>query len=355
MKKFLIVLFSAVLVFYLLLAAAVRPLVLKAVELAMREDEKHKVQISELKFRNAYLSSLRSVTVSGISVKFRFLSGDEFLEHREFNISLNKAVFALRNLKQRKFGLQLSGLSVRTVEDNEDRNKLEYVEGQNLEIKFVLDFLHPETISEQMKNWSKGMGDLLLKGKTNWPVEFSGATYISFHDKPIPVRMSVQKRGDEYALIIYEKDIKDMAAKMNEQITNAEINLITKYPLRAPALLKLSDYAFRAAQEAHLKQSDVSENTYRHVVWSYRLTRQYGEVFAKEVTDAHEATDLEGDRDIDLRNNAVGRSYAKEGIPESSILNRLLTDPGAVLDESEWPKMKYRTLAEPHKRTVPES
>jgi hypothetical protein len=356
MKKFLIVLASLIVLFYLTLSLALKPLTAKAIAIALRDDEKHGVKISELTFKNAYVSSYKGLTWSALSAKFQFISNDKFLEKRQFEVSLDKLTLRLKNLKQRKFGLKVDGLDVKTIQlEDEEKDKLEYVEGQNLEIKFVLDFLNPSTIPNQVKSWIKGLGDLMLTGRTTWPVEFSGATYITFRGQPAKIRLSVKREGDLYALVMYQQDLKSLASRMREQVTDAEIDLIAKYPLRAPALLKLSDYASKAAAEANKKEPDVSENTYRHVVWSYLLTRQYGERFAIEVTNAHEATDNEGDRDIDLRNNLVGRSYALKGMPEKSILARLLTDPNAVLDASEWPKMKYRKFADPAKQRVPQS
>jgi hypothetical protein len=70
----------------------------------------------------------------------------------------------------------------------------------------------------------------------------------------------------------------------------------------------------------------------------------YGEQFAKEVTDAHEAyADEEELKKAgrmswnsasyqDLVNNGVGRQYAAMGYPESSILGRVLTDPAIIRD-----------------------
>jgi hypothetical protein len=73
----------------------------------------------------------------------------------------------------------------------------------------------------------------------------------------------------------------------------------------------------------------VPEDTYRHVFWSYLLAREFGDEFARALTDAHEQTDARRpplDRELDLRNNAVGRDYARRGIPEHQILAHLLDD-----------------------------
>ena len=50
------------------------------------------------------------------------------------------------------------------------------------------------------------------------------------------------------------------------------------------------------------------------------------------MTDAHEAAagNTEADRRMDQNNNAVGRRYAGEGLEESQILGRVLSDPDVV-------------------------
>ena len=78
----------------------------------------------------------------------------------------------------------------------------------------------------------------------------------------------------------------------------------------------------------------VPEGSYRHILWNYLLTRQFGAEFAKKVTDAHEIGDREGESDaihrVDFHNNAIGIRYALEGIPEAEVLPRVLSDRNVV-------------------------
>lgn len=345
-KKILLSVLAVIAVFYLVLTFSVRPLTEKAVRLALREGKKQGVDVSELDFREAYLESPNSIAWAGINGRFRFVSRGEELKNREFQISVDRIILKFKNLKQRKFGVSASGLSIRTSEA--EGGKLEYIEGQDLDIKFVLDFFHPRTIPHQMRAWAKGLGDLLTSGKTVWPVEFSGTTYFAFHGKPARARLSVKKEGDEYRLVMYEQDLKDVARQFGEHVTDAEVNLTARYPLRAPKLLRISDYAAKAAAAAAKGQPELSQNCYRHVIWSYLLTKEYGADFAKQVTDAHEdGPDIEGDRDIDLRNNEVGRRFALEKIPETAVRSRLLTDKWAVLNAAYWPKVQHRKPPKP--------
>ena len=59
----------------------------------------------------------------------------------------------------------------------------------------------------------------------------------------------------------------------------------------------------------------------------------FEESFAKEVTDAHEIgaeSNSEFDHKMDYNNNALGRKYAKQGIKEADVQQRVLTDPNII-------------------------
>lgn len=334
-----------VFIFYAVIAVAVTPLSHRALDMISDKADKIGMKLHKIYFESVVISSPIELTWKEAVAQVTFPDKEFFLSGKVISVSAEKFSLRIKNLQKRKFGLNIQGLTLQIV-DQAEEDPMEYIEGQNLELKFELHSMKPDEISKQAKNWANGLSDLLIYGKTTWPITFSGATHLTFRGKPARVRLSVHPEGDHYALSLYRQDLNELAKRLVEPITEAELDLISKYPLRAPALLKISDYAALSARAASKKIPTVSENCYRHVLWSYLLTKQFGVEFAKTLTDAHEAAtvDGEGDRDIDLRNNEVGRSYALEKIPEASILPRLLTDPRAVLNAKEWPKMKNAKL-----------
>ncbi|WP_238314615.1 DUF6973 domain-containing protein, partial [Methylobacterium crusticola] len=81
----------------------------------------------------------------------------------------------------------------------------------------------------------------------------------------------------------------------------------------------IKDYAETTAHNAHAKDRTIPEDAYRHVLWSYLLTKEFGPAFASRVTDAHEqgpTGNTPKERKQDYHNNAVGRRYAREGISQ---------------------------------------
>jgi len=81
-------------------------------------------------------------------------------------------------------------------------------------------------------------------------------------------------------------------------------------PRAAPAALAQT----AELEAARLKARDplFPDDAYRHVYWSWLLTREFGAAFAERVTDAHEEGTTyeygEAARRMDLRNNALGAS-----------------------------------------------
>lgn len=116
-------------------------------------------------------------------------------------------------------------------------------------------------------------------------------------------------------------------------LTDAEVELYSKYPDRMMRLKEIANYASEMARIEHAKDILVSEDAYRHVLWSWLLTKEYGEQFAKKVTDAHEAIgskNTEAQHIMDYKNNEIGIKYALEGIEEQDILPKMMDDPDVI-------------------------
>ncbi|MBE2216053.1 MAG: hypothetical protein IAE82_19425 [Opitutaceae bacterium] len=130
------------------------------------------------------------------------------------------------------------------------------------------------------------------------------------------------------------EDVKRVSAGYRQPLTESEIDLVSQYPTLAPVLLLISDQAKREAAARRQADRSFPEDAFRHVYWSYLLTREFGAEFAQVVTDAHEigATYEKGEANLrmDLANNAVGRDYALAGVAEGDVVRRVLEDVRVV-------------------------
>lgn len=89
---------------------------------------------------------------------------------------------------------------------------------------------------------------------------------------------------------------------------------------------KIGKEAFSTSEKRFDTESaeDGHQDAFRHAYWNARMTKEYGEKFAKDFATAHEGTSNKSDREaMDLYNNEVGRRIATEN-PHAS--NKELAD-----------------------------
>jgi hypothetical protein len=152
------------------------------------------------------------------------------------------------------------------------------------------------------------------------------------YKKAVSAEVSVFSGMDKKDIRSFARELR-AAGHVDKDLTEAEIAIVHRYPEEAPKIAQITKYAKDKSEEARRKDPRVPEDAYRHVLWSYLLTKEFGAEFAKEITDAHEfgATgNTPRERRMDLMNNEAGRRYALEGYPEDSILERVMRDPKVI-------------------------
>jgi hypothetical protein len=252
-----------------------------------------------------------------------------------------KIVLSLESLLYRTFLMTVEGLNLALnnkysmSRSEEDRPAWGRVEVRGLTLFFQLDFLKPWEISSQLSWIFKNIVDLLNEGRCSLALTFSGVSTFSVRGKPFTAELRTELEDWETIIVMDEADVRVISQEfdLRKPLTSAEVKLLSRNPLRAPRLIKIKQFARAVSTGEHEKDPAVPEDAYRHVLWSYLLTREYGPDFAKKVTDAHEEGRTGNTRDerlMDINNNRVGRDYAKSGYPETSILALLMYNPEVI-------------------------
>jgi len=174
----------------------------------------------------------------------------------------------------------------------------------------------------------------LQEGKTHIPFGFRAKSTFKIGGSVVKADITTQKQGGYYFLVMSPDDLRKIAAMIHADLTEEEIRLVSLRPLLAPALFKITNYARTQSEMAYAKDATVPEDAYRHVLWSFLLTKEFGPEFAERVTNAHEIgavnRNTEADHRMDYNNNKVGREYAKAGYAEALILQKVRTDPQVI-------------------------
>jgi len=174
---------------------------------------------------------------------------------------------------------------------------------------------------------------LFSDGKTVIPATLSGILHFKMAQEAVRARVYTQIRSDGYyALQVNEEFFQTMAWYNRLDMTEAEARLLSKNPMRMPRLINIMDKAKQESQR-YAEVPTIPEDAYRHILWSYLLTKAYGPDFAKQVTDAHEigdTTSTEAEHQMDYKNNAIGREYALANVKQHEVLTRLLDDANVI-------------------------
>ncbi|OGW87330.1 MAG: hypothetical protein A3C35_08600 [Omnitrophica bacterium RIFCSPHIGHO2_02_FULL_46_11] len=305
------------------------------------------VEIADAKFSQVKWNPWRTIVWRNFKGDIKTTQEDSLSAKREFVLSVDEAALQLKSLGDRKFVLTARGLSAvfrrpasnvpGISEDEEDR-----IDTGHLKIPFQLDFLNPKAGASGLRILMQDLAGLITHGKTGVAVQFSAVSNVMAKGKTFKVRLGIRQEGDQYYLIMDREDIRVIAEELTkgtqERVSEAELDLVSQHPLLAQELLMIQDYAQNMAEQAHRLNPDISEDPYRHVLWSYLLTKAYGPDFAERVTDAHEVGDSkegEADHKMDYNNNAVGRRYALAGYSEPSLLDRVMSDSDVILSSRE--------------------
>ncbi len=194
--------------------------------------------------------------------------------------------------------------------------------------------LEPRRLADSLAVLEDDVRRLLREGAFRVPARIEGVARFPVETTWHEVHVRSRAELGETRLLIDEADVRAIARSFNLPLTAAETALVAANPVRAPGLLRISQGAKEAAEALHARDPGYPYDAYRHVLWSWRLTRAYGPEFAERVTDAHEVGSTyefgEANRLMDLHNNAVGRAWALAGVPERELVRRVLTDPGVV-------------------------
>ncbi len=177
------------------------------------------------------------------------------------------------------------------------------------------------------------MSTLFNTGITSAHIELAGKIWITLGNKESQIKIRTEPTREGTVLTLNRNDLKRLSFYFGERLSEAEIEIVAVNPMIANKLLGIKDYARQTSQKALLANPAVPEDAYRHVLWSYLLTKEFNPDFAKIVTDAHEeglTGNTPQDQDMDYNNNAVGRKYAGLGIPESEIFLMVMRDPKVI-------------------------
>ena len=203
-------------------------------------------------------------------------------------------------------------------------------------ISAPLPVLDPE---QAIRNTLGRLESLFDENEVKADFNFSG--YVTVHvkkDESIAALLYTENLGDGVRRLRFRrKDLEKIVEKANFRVSDGMLDILSEYPLRAPVLVAISHKAKKDAELKKKQDAHYPDDAFRHITWSYNLTKTFGPEFAKQVTDSHETLDgnTPSERLMDFHNNAVARNLVAEGLKSDALEQIILSDPRVIRNPNE--------------------
>jgi len=302
----------------------------KAMAQLAQEAEQRGVEVKLPDFGSVWLSGFLSATWSDVSAVVNLQTGEMKDRRRMWDMQIDRATVDWDF--DNRGALVAQGIKFVRNSNEPGKEKLadRSIEFKQVDLQFPLELQDPRAV---IKSLLPEFVRLTEDGTTSLPLGIEGVIAITFKNQPVQLHLRTARKGDDTVVVLNRDDVAALAPLFKGKLTDAEADLIAMYPRRAPRLLDIKDSAETSSAQAHQDDATVPQDAYRHVLWSFLLSRVYGADFAKLVGEAHETGDTgntDAERKMDLHNNAIGRKYAELEIPRGAVLKRLLADPNVI-------------------------
>ncbi len=172
--------------------------------------------------------------------------------------------------------------------------------------------------------------EFAASGRTSAVIELDGKSRLQVGAEAKTIKVRIARMGDETRMTFDVDDLREVLMQSGEYFSEPEVRLIADDPMRCSLLLTLKHEARLKAEAAFPGPgSDLQRKSYERVIWSYLLTKDFGEHFAGLVAAAHQEGDASVapiEREKAHKQYLLGRRYAVEGEKEEDLLRLISSD-----------------------------
>lgn len=219
-------------------------------------------------------------------------------------------------------------------EDNSDKRPFGKLNDGYVKSRIPLYLKTPEESARAILTEVK---TLFHENKTPLDLEIMVDVLLGIDDKEVKVGLFTVRDDSWTYLKFDDEDIQNAAKEFDLDLAEKEAEIISNYPSKVPAMIKITRDAKRLSKIEKSKDKSFPEDAFRHIYWSYHLTRAIGPELANEITDAHETApgNTKNERLMDYHNNEVGRNYAAQNVSLEQIKNLVLNSDEIIKHPNE--------------------
>src|SRR3989338_8774118 len=224
-------------------------------------------EITEADFKSVFVQPFTTITWNDISVKGRRISHRTSPSGTVFSLTVRNVTVQLSDFSRRMFRLKAKNINAvlsRSSKANQDQ-----LIGTDFKTEFRFDFTNPKEAIASGLAFVRDLANLVSQGRCRTFVRFTGHVTFTMNEKLFDTDLFVERRGDESVLVLDREALRLISHEFEEELTDQEIEILSEHPLRAPGLLRITKDAYRIAESVHERDPRVSEDAFRHVIWSY--------------------------------------------------------------------------------------
>jgi hypothetical protein len=312
-----------------------RKLAIKAIATLQPRLEQKGIIVENFDYSTVRMNSFNSFVLSDVDLDF-------YLNRKMYGKESFKAAFNAKTITIRFADFQNPSFFFSFIDfslfihanESDDRKTFGKLENGYLKSRIPL-FL--KTAEESAREILTEIKILFNENKTPMDFEIEVDVFLGIDDKEIKVRLFTERTGSITYLKFNDADIFEAAKSFDLDLSEKEAEIIANYPSKVPGMIKITRDAKKYSEFEKSKNKSFPEDAYRHIYWSYHLTREFGPDLAREITDAHETEigNTEKEHQMDYHNNEVARKYAEEILSTDEIKNRVLNSPEIIRDPNE--------------------
>lgn len=289
------------------------------------------IELKQFKYGDVQLRSLNSFSIKSVNIEFDLEK--EIYGKKSFSAAFHSGMVIIRLSKFKdpaiRFSLSDFDLYIQPNEENPNRP---FGKFENASWKGEAP-LRLYNVKESGELILKKLRTLFNENSIPDEIEFKGDALLKLDGQNIRINMYTERKDGRTYLFFNKDDLLAAADNFEDfNLSDEEAQLLAQYPARTLHILKITRDAKRISEKEKSRQNDFPDDAYKHVYWSYHLTRTFGPEFSKEITDAHETlpNNTPSQRKMDFHNNEIGRKLASKSLSVEDLRKHVLNSKDVI-------------------------
>ena len=299
--------------------------------------EEKGIHVVRFNYNKIRLASYNQFNISDIDLDFRL--NKEMFDKESFSANVKAKTLKVRfaDFNRPSLFLEVVDFSL-YIEPDEESARKPFGRLENAHISSRLPVYLKNPI-ESAKEALAEVKALFKDSKSPVDATLSTKVFLGLDEKELGVRLFSIRENDTTYLRFDADDILAAAHMMELDMVLAEAEIIARHPGKSPKMIKITRDAKRLSKLEKALDAAFPEDAYKHIYWSYHLTREFGPELAKEITDMHETTagNTRQERLMDFHNNEIARKLAGQVLSEDDLKKLVLTSSEIIRDPQEIP------------------